>query len=62
MKLKNDVRPRIGRFFILVVSVTSNESIVGGRVTLVHSVGESLSSFMQLKIIFSVSHGLCCFI
>ena len=28
MKLKNDVRPRIGRFFILVVSVTSNESIV----------------------------------
>ena len=31
MKLKNDVRPRIGRFFILVVSVTSNESIVSHK-------------------------------
>ena len=28
MKLKNDVRTLIGRFFILVVSVTSNKSIV----------------------------------
>ena len=28
MKLKNDVRPLIGRFFILVVSASSNETIV----------------------------------
>ena len=36
MKLKNDVRPRIGRFFILVVSASSNKSIVRPDVYISH--------------------------